>query len=422
MAADSKALLPQTIVNAFKTKDRRAITHYIVADSMSADATDIEGNTILHLAARYALSDMAALHLEWWPKTNPNLWNKQGDAPMHLAVKHAWLSGYRDKYEYDALCQKKQDDLERSIEERHNFRFFSYEDFDDIFEMLASFGADLNIKNKEGNTPLQALLIAYAYDSDVRMSGEQLENIIEKLVIWFNVDIHTNAKNGQSFVEHVRKYYSHNSFLDRLTQLSKESISKKLSILLNEVNELRQIVDKALISKEKIRVMRVELSRILSQYENDKSDIVTENDLNQAYEDVLFLTEFKPINEEDPILLCEIEEDHKIVLSTGHQFDIYALIQYHNSRSYQGLTLGEQHEQRWLINPLTNQKFSLRDAHRIQAMAKNKNIEIQYLKNEIKLPESLAIVPTSSNLHGFHHHPLAGPALNSSSSNIPNPN
>lgn len=109
--------------------------------------------------------------------------------------------------------------------------------------------------------------------------------------------------------------------------------------------------------------------------------VVANNGLSDpAYCALLALAEFKPLNTEDPIDLKTINEQDKVYTSTGHQFNINMLIQYHNQRTYRDSILGETQNDKWLLNPITNQPFSLRDVAYIQAVAMKKDIPFPHVK------------------------------------------
>lgn len=73
----------------------------------------------------------------------------------------------------------------------------------------------------------------------------------------------------------------------------------------------------------------------------------------------------------DPATMDEIDENDRVVVSTGHQFDINNLIHFHDARDYKG-TEGETPSSKWLLNPLTGKSFSPRDVTHIRAVAKQK--------------------------------------------------
>ncbi len=135
-----------------------------------------------------------------------------------------------------------------------------------------------------------------------------------------------------------------------------------------------------------------------------------------AYTALLAVAEYKPINERDPILLTDIEDSAKVYISTGYQFDIETLILWHNGRSYRGSDLKEQDEKRYLLNPITNQPFSKLDSEYIQREAKKRGIEIQYLRDDIKLPQDNP--PIFASPHSFFQ-PEEAP-FNSSLPDSPN--
>jgi hypothetical protein len=110
--------------------------------------------------------------------------------------------------------------------------------------------------------------------------------------------------------------------------------------------------------------------------------------MDTLYDALLWLTKLAPMNNIttdtklciDPITQCEIEEENNVVSSVGHQFDIVSLIGYHNSRDYRGSALQEASDEKYLLNPVSNLPFPLRDVVYIAYEANKKNIEILALK------------------------------------------
>ncbi len=127
--------------------------------------------------------------------------------------------------------------------------------------------------------------------------------------------------------------------------------------------------------------LRIQLQAILSKNENNniKRDGVSLSDV--AYEILLVLAELKPINEIDPITQGEIDENNVVLVSTGHQYNIDSLIDYHNARLYRE-NLDEYSDSKFLLHPILNTKFDSRDVAHIQTVATEKGIRIQFLKTE----------------------------------------
>lgn len=98
------------------------------------------------------------------------------------------------------------------------------------------------------------------------------------------------------------------------------------------------------------------------------------------YSMMLALTVLKPLNDTDPITMDVISDDTRVVLSSGHQFDITAFVNYHNERDYRGHALGETDKEKWLINPLTNQKLTVDDELQVLRVAAAQNLQIKNLK------------------------------------------
>jgi hypothetical protein len=170
-------------------------------------------------------------------------------------------------------------------------------------------------------------------------------------------------------------------FTKAINQLSEFSKCEGVSTILEALKALEKmskVEDGSLIS------LRNQLNTVLA---DNNSASVNNNNNNLSFADVVYnislgLAAFRSINDNDPVTQCEISKDNCVFVSTGHQFDIRALIQYHNGRGYRGSALNESPSSKWLLNPFTNKPFSLRDVIHIQAVAEQKGIKIQDLKTE----------------------------------------
>lgn len=136
--------------------------------------------------------------------------------------------------------------------------------------------------------------------------------------------------------------------LDTLSAIDKET----------NVELLRSAVKKILLLDKKNRVMKEGIS--LS---------------DGAYDTLLALAELKPLNEKDLISLESIDEANKIYTSSGHQYDINSLMNYHQTRSLR-YSLKEHANKKLLLDPSTNLPFSERDVQHIQAVAKKKGLTV----------------------------------------------
>ncbi len=118
----------------------------------------------------------------------------------------------------------------------------------------------------------------------------------------------------------------------------------------------------------------------------DKYNLKKINELLDAlHTKLIILANFKPVNQNDPITREAIEPNDKVVVSTGHQFDINSLVDYHNNRAYRGSELGERDNSMFLLNPLTNQVLSDLDAKHVIMAARARQIEINNLIPELFL-------------------------------------
>ena len=108
---------------------------------------------------------------------------------------------------------------------------------------------------------------------------------------------------------------------------SREDVASGLEIY-RSLNPTNRNLDSAL------SYLRGKLRMILADQANDniKSNTVSLSDA--AYAAALALAGSYPINKDDPCTQERIEDENKIFTSSGHQFDLVSLIQYHHARSY----------------------------------------------------------------------------------------
>jgi hypothetical protein len=91
------------------------------------------------------------------------------------------------------------------------------------------------------------------------------------------------------------------------------------------------------------------------------------------------LAEIRPLNEEDPITQEKIQASDAVFVSTGQQFNLRTLIEFHNKRGLRRNQFFEERQGKSLLNPLTNQPFSVRDTRHIINLAKEKNLRVASL-------------------------------------------
>ncbi|WP_133137506.1 hypothetical protein [Legionella rowbothamii] len=103
-------------------------------------------------------------------------------------------------------------------------------------------------------------------------------------------------------------------------------------------------------------------------YSSSKQNLV-----DLAYDTLLILAELYPLNSVEPITLLDmkdIDPSDRIFVSTGHQFSLSQLIEWHNQRACR---TGETDTSKSLLNPLTNNKFSPKDLTHVSALADKKS-------------------------------------------------
>ena len=141
--------------------------------------------------------------------------------------------------------------------------------------------------------------------------------------------------------------------------------------------EVADILDKlSAIDKETdIELLRNAIKKILLLDKKDQAMKEGNSLSDGAYDTLLALAEFKPLNEKDPISLETIDESSKIYTSSGHQYDINSLINYHQTRLLR-YSLKEHANKKILLDPSTNLPFSERDGQHIQAVANQKGLTV----------------------------------------------
>ncbi len=204
-------------------------------------------------------------------------------------------------------------------------------------------------------------------------------------------------------------------------------LRENLRLLENRINELEEIKNGA-IADEKIKEIKVVINKI------ENAENISDNNINLLRKLLLEAQQIKeidpllihrhlvdlaknhPLNKDDPIMLTPIDEDDKVVVSTGHQFDINSLIEFHNTRSYREIDRGLPERDKALINSITNSAFSDFVAKIIADFAKEKELVIKNF--------NLSVVNDNytSNYHEQIEHELNNNAINnlSTSSNSNN--
>lgn len=202
--------------------------------------------------------------------------------------------------------------------------------------------------------------------------------------------------------------------IDKLAKFSdKENISK----IIEGLQTLKSPND---ASDSVIEDLRKGLKNFLSQ-RNVKKDNISLADA--AYDGLLALAEFKPLNKEDLITLLEIPKEDKIFVSTGHQFSLTNLIHYHHTRDYRS-NLGETYQSKWLLNPFNNLQFDSIDIAHINTIAKERGITIENLKPEALLQQQVTHTAASTasfsnnNSSGSQYFVLADQPSSTNSSNF----
>ena len=141
-------------------------------------------------------------------------------------------------------------------------------------------------------------------------------------------------------------------------------------------------------SSQDISNIRAELLLILSNRNSeDLHDVV--------HQTLLILAEYAPIEDVDPISLEDIPEEERVVISTGEQFNLNLLLEYHKYRT-SGYTFHQS-----MRNPNTNLDFNPQDEAHILRMAQNRGLEIPQNVNLNLDEEFLEWLSQQMQTHGI---------------------
>src|SRR6185437_8786165 len=89
----------------------------------------------------------------------------------------------------------------------------------------------------------------------------------------------------------------------------------------------------------------------------------------------------------DPITWLPIDESDRFVTLTGQTFSIDNIIKYNKDRLHRDDSLGENDQEKYLLNPLTNQPFSPIDAERLIVTAGKKKKDIGFIIDQPSDPK-----------------------------------
>ena len=163
-----------------------------------------------------------------------------------------------------------------------------------------------------------------------------------------------------------------------INKLSKFSDIDNISEIIFDLKRLNTLSDD---QDEIIEKLRGSLKNFFLQSKEKKDKQKNSTFHRTIYKALSALAEFRSINSTDPITMDVIASGDRVVVSTGHQFSISALIEYHNARIPRD-SLDETTTNKWLLNPLDNDKFDYIDVVHIKTFAKQKSIKIQHLNPE----------------------------------------
>lgn len=181
------------------------------------------------------------------------------------------------------------------------------------------------------------------------------------------------------------------------TRLAKHSTHRGIGAAL-------QLEDEA-ICQDRGATLRRKLQLILNNRFEDQ-DVLTD-----VHEVLMMLAELWPLNDRDPASLqkaCKWTQAERVVVSTGHQFQLSTLIDYHHARSVrrdEDLSV----RNKCFLNPITNQSLHHLDVQHIQRIASDSGLTIKDLvmyfdPNKLEdetLPSAFDMKPASSSRHAF---------------------
>ena len=147
--------------------------------------------------------------------------------------------------------------------------------------------------------------------------------------------------------------------LDDLTDLNKEVTDDKIELLRKKLLcflSSETTFNGRIVEQERFS----ERFDIFNFYSNKHFSVY-----DAVYNALLALAELKPLNDNDPITLSGITPKNKLLTSTGYQFDMITLIQFHNQKAPLGVS-------KPIVNIMTNKPFSPSDTAHIQNLIKQK--------------------------------------------------
>lgn len=229
--------------------------------------------------------------------------------------------------------------------------------------------------------------------SHVKLMFQQVSQLIYEDIMLLNPDFEESQnrewKKNYSRQKHVMikdeikvvlkklRHFSETDFLQHL-YLKFPSIKESDTIFMN----LDEIMGQ--LRLELIHALKHPAIYKLAEYttiDSSLSDVI--------HEFLIKLAIFRPINAHDYISLSEINPYSQICISTGCQFDLPGLIDYHHKRACRGFDLGELPYSKKIIDPGCNNAFSTVDTIYILYMAYKNHFHIDDVKLEdINLTEA----------------------------------
>jgi ankyrin repeat protein len=174
--------------------DKKNTTKLLIKKGANLNVKNKDGSTPLHIAKT---PEVAKLLIE--KDANLNVKNKDGDTPLSTHIKN-YLYHENETFKFRA----------RAIRSLRDFKWKTYQiekseftatQYTKIVEFLIENGADVNVKNKDGNTP-----------SHMTTTSDIVKLLIEK-----GADINVKNKDGDTPLStHIKNYLYHKNRISKL--------------------------------------------------------------------------------------------------------------------------------------------------------------------------------------------------------------
>ncbi|HEV2380249.1 MAG TPA: ankyrin repeat domain-containing protein [Terriglobia bacterium] len=200
------------LTGAFHWRQIHKVRELLKNNPALAYAKSIDGESVLHLAAKANNADIAKLALAKGIDVNTR--DNRGNTPLHEAAKFVDAIVLRVLLRKNANCSIKSDNGSTPL------HFAALNGCTEAAELLLTKGADVNARNDHGETPLHLTVPSALLDSITRRSPQNRIPIV-RLLLAKNAEVNPKdsggltplrlaANNGQSdLVEMLRQHGGH---------------------------------------------------------------------------------------------------------------------------------------------------------------------------------------------------------------------